>query len=124
MTRDGFIMLVMGYTGPTAMQIKEAYIEAFNMMEWKLSQPVREREAKMMAYYEREAVRRERKANKVSDSEIMQMIELRNKRFTVREISAQLQRSFSTVRDHLRDARKNGLLDLAPGQGWLLPEVK
>lgn len=35
--RDGFMLLVMGYTGKKAMQIKIAYIEAFNQMEAKLS---------------------------------------------------------------------------------------
>lgn len=33
MTRDGFTMLVMGYTGTTAMRFKEAYIKRFNEME-------------------------------------------------------------------------------------------
>lgn len=33
LTRDGFVMLVMGYTGKRAMQFKEAYIKRFNQME-------------------------------------------------------------------------------------------
>jgi Rha family phage regulatory protein len=33
MTRDGFTVLVMGYTGKKAMKFKLAYIEAFNQME-------------------------------------------------------------------------------------------
>lgn len=33
LTRDGFVMLVMGFTGKKAMQFKEAYIKAFNEME-------------------------------------------------------------------------------------------
>ena len=33
MTRDGFTMLVMGYTGPKAMRFKEIYIKRFNEME-------------------------------------------------------------------------------------------
>ena len=37
MTRDGFTFLVMGYTGERAMRFKEAYINAFNMMERKLA---------------------------------------------------------------------------------------
>lgn len=123
MTKDGFMILVMGYTGPKAMQFKIAFIEAFNMMEWKLSQPARERETKLLAYYEREAVRRERKDNKVSDAEILRMVELKNQRFTNPEISQQLQRSKTTVAEHLRIARQAGLIDLAPGQTWLLPEV-
>lgn len=33
MTRDGFTMVAMGYTGAKAMQFKEAYIKAFNTYE-------------------------------------------------------------------------------------------
>lgn len=33
LTRDGFTMLVMGYTGQKAMQFKELYIKRFNEME-------------------------------------------------------------------------------------------
>ena len=33
MTRDGFAMLVMGFTGNRAMRFKEAYIKRFNEME-------------------------------------------------------------------------------------------
>lgn len=33
MTRDGFTMLIMGYTGPKAMHFKELYIRRFNEME-------------------------------------------------------------------------------------------
>lgn len=33
LTRDGFTLLVMGYTGKKAMEFKEAYINAFNQME-------------------------------------------------------------------------------------------
>lgn len=32
-TRDGFMLLAMGFTGKAAMQFKVAYIEAFNAME-------------------------------------------------------------------------------------------
>lgn len=37
LTRDGFMMVAMGYTGEKAMQLKEAYINAFNEMERKLT---------------------------------------------------------------------------------------
>ena len=33
MTKDGFTILAMGFTGAKAMQFKEAYIKAFNKME-------------------------------------------------------------------------------------------
>lgn len=35
-TRDGFMFLVMGFTGKTAAKWKEAYIKAFNEMEAKI----------------------------------------------------------------------------------------
>ena len=35
-TRDGFVFLVMGFTGKTAAKFKEAYINAFNAMEERL----------------------------------------------------------------------------------------
>lgn len=44
MTRDGFTMLVMGYTGETAMRFKEAYIRQFNEMEKLLRGKMLERE--------------------------------------------------------------------------------
>lgn len=36
LTRDGFTLLVMGYTGPKAMEFKVRYIDAFNAMEQEL----------------------------------------------------------------------------------------
>jgi len=39
MTKDGFILLVMGFTGKRAMEIKIAYINAFNRMAAQLAQP-------------------------------------------------------------------------------------
>lgn len=44
MTRDGFTMLAMGYTGEKAMKFKEAYIRQFNEMEKVLRGKVIERE--------------------------------------------------------------------------------
>ena len=44
MTRDGFTMLVMGYTGEKAMKFKEAYIRQFNAMEKVLIGKMKERE--------------------------------------------------------------------------------
>lgn len=44
MTRDGFTILVMGYTGEKAMKFKEAYIRQFNAMEKVLIGKLRERE--------------------------------------------------------------------------------
>lgn len=44
MTRDGFTLLVMGYTGELAMNFKEAYIKQFNAMEEILRGKLIERE--------------------------------------------------------------------------------
>lgn len=33
LSKDGFVILAMGFTGPNAMRFKEAYINAFNAME-------------------------------------------------------------------------------------------
>lgn len=44
MTRDGFTLLVMGYTGELAMKFKEAYIRQFNAMEAALRGKLVERE--------------------------------------------------------------------------------
>lgn len=44
MTRDGFTILVMGYTGEKAMHFKEAYIKQFNAMEKALQGKLIERE--------------------------------------------------------------------------------
>lgn len=44
MTRDGFTLLVMGYTGELAMKFKEAYIAQFNAMESALQGKLLERQ--------------------------------------------------------------------------------
>lgn len=44
MTRDGFTLLAMGYTGELAMKFKEAYIRQFNAMESALIGKTVERE--------------------------------------------------------------------------------
>lgn len=44
MTRDGFTLLVMGYTGHKAMKFKEAYIKQFNAMEKQLKEKLVERQ--------------------------------------------------------------------------------
>lgn len=44
MNRDGFTLLVMGYTGEKAMKFKLAYIRQFNAMEKALFERIKERE--------------------------------------------------------------------------------
>jgi phage regulator Rha-like protein len=41
MTKDGFMFLVLGFSGAKAAAIKESYIAAFNMMEQALKQNTR-----------------------------------------------------------------------------------
>lgn len=41
MTRDGFVLLVMGFTGGEALRWKIAYLEAFNRMETQLAEAAR-----------------------------------------------------------------------------------
>ncbi len=43
-TKDGFVMLVMGYSGEKAFKFKEDYIKAFNYMESELKRIHKERE--------------------------------------------------------------------------------
>ncbi|KAA0805635.1 transcriptional regulator [Bacillus sp. JAS102] len=38
LNRDGFVMLIMGFTGDKAFEFKEMYIDEFNRMEEKLKQ--------------------------------------------------------------------------------------
>ena len=44
MTRDGFTLVAMGYTGEKAMKFKEGYIRQFNEMEKLLIGKIRERD--------------------------------------------------------------------------------
>ena len=50
MNRDGFTLLVMGYTGEKAMQFKLAYIKQFNAMEELLKEKQTEREIGIVAH--------------------------------------------------------------------------
>lgn len=51
MTKDGFMLLTMGYTGQTAMSIKEQYINAFNKLHvYYVKQWTKAKEAEMRNY--------------------------------------------------------------------------
>ncbi|MBE4471863.1 Rha family transcriptional regulator [Vibrio parahaemolyticus] len=52
MTKDGFIFLVMGFTGKQAAAIKEAYINAFNQMAEELQRQKEERYGNPIYYNE------------------------------------------------------------------------
>lgn len=64
-TRDGFMFLVMGFTGKTAAKWKEAYIKAFNEMEAKIraeqmAKAIEEHDKKEAEEYEKLLEREER----------------------------------------------------------------
>lgn len=64
-TRDGFMFLVMGFTGKTAAKWKEAYIKAFNEMEAKIraeqmAKAIEEHDRKEAIEYEKLLEREER----------------------------------------------------------------
>lgn len=64
-TRDGFMFLVMGFTGKTAAKWKEAYIKAFNEMESKIraeqmAKAIEEHDRKEAEEYEKLLEREER----------------------------------------------------------------
>ena len=54
MTKDGFMFLVMGFTGKQAAQIKEAYINAFNVMAAQLAE--RQRPAETLTASEQQTL--------------------------------------------------------------------
>lgn len=69
-TRDGFMFLVMGFTGKTAAKWKEAYIKAFNEMEAKIraeqmAKAIEEHDRKEAEEYEKLLEREEREEAEV-----------------------------------------------------------
>ena len=65
LTRDGFTLLAMGFTGQKALQWKLKYIEAFNKMEEKLKQGMPNMsQAEIIAMMAQNNVEIEKKANK------------------------------------------------------------
>ena len=70
MTRDGFTLLAMGFTGKKALQFKLAYIQAFNAMEQKIIELLAERKSE-----EWRAVRQDgKRGNKKMCSIIQQVL--------------------------------------------------
>lgn len=64
MSKDGFMLLVMGYSGDAAMQIKLAYIDAFNWMTSQLERILKSD----MARYNQVSLKREQRKQHVSCS--------------------------------------------------------
>lgn len=66
MTKDGFTLLAMGYTGDMAMKFKEEYIAAFNSMEQTIKTggfqvPTSFREALLLAAQQQEKIEEQQK---------------------------------------------------------------
>lgn len=57
MDRDGFMLLVMGFTDPKSMQVKEKYIEVFNGMESELKRIYTERQQWQIERYKGVVIR-------------------------------------------------------------------
>lgn len=77
MTRDGFSLLVMGFTGKSALEWKLKYIEAFNRMEKKLRDPQPMSTAQLFAMQARLNLEQEQrlKALEASSAETSQTVE-------------------------------------------------
>ncbi|GAB7078718.1 Rha family transcriptional regulator [Megalodesulfovibrio paquesii] len=117
LTRDGFSMLVMGYTGPEAMRWKEGYIAAFNALEaavkTSLVQRLRQAEAERQAL---EATHRERVAGLLALPDERRQLLLRVGRYAKMglarwEITRLTGLHKDTIRKILRQAEALGLID-------------
>ena len=81
-TRDGFMFLVMGFTGKTAAKWKEAYIKAFNEMEAKIraeqmAKAIEEHDRKEAEEYDRLLKREDREEAEV-DRRVEELARQRN----------------------------------------------
>lgn len=100
LTRDGFSLLVMGFTGKKALEWKLKYIEAFNLMEQK----IRERysdispQLQFLIDMERKQKQLEKKQEEL-ESKIADISEIRDNTikatFEYGRISSELQKSIS-----------------------------
>lgn len=105
-TRDGFTLLVMGYTGEKAMQFKKAYIAAFNEMERKLA-PRNYKDALLAlvaAEEQREALEVQNKVLQITAAKYegqTDTVEL----YKVGEIAEELGTTAVTLNRFLRDCR-------------------
>lgn len=99
MTRDGFTLLVMGFTGAQAMRFKILWLEAFNRMEEELARGSGQREALLVM----ELLR----TNPLwADIRRYTLMGLKQK-----EICKLVDRCKDTVRAHTRRLRELGLLE-------------
>ncbi len=130
MTRDGFVFLVMGFTGRKAAAFKEAYINAFNVMELELKNRQLNLESNMaesnlalqeellglkdeiitMLKAQLAAVPKRIKRRPLTDDDRKEMYRLHLQGMNSVEIGKKIERSDGTVRGTLIEFR-NGLLN-------------
>lgn len=117
MTRDGFSILAMGFTGAEAMRWKEAYISAFNQMEREIlsrrelaspPQAVRSGDSYVMSV---DARLQELEA-RLSETQLLNQFLLRGHRVAKKELtvaeSGEIVRLFRNGVDHKAIARRLG----------------
>ena len=105
-TRDGFILLVMGYTGEKAMRFKKAYIAAFNEMERRLApQNYKEALLALVAAEEaREAIESQNKALQLTAAKYEGQTDTVGL-YKIGEIAEQLGISARRLNEFLKDCR-------------------
>ena len=104
MTRDGFSLLVMGFTGREAMRFKIAWLEAFNRMEAELARSRDGRAAALRA----EVLR--------LDPRLKALLRYRKMGLSRRELALLLRVGASTVGVLMRRLRDLGFIEEPPRQ--------
>jgi hypothetical protein len=124
---SGYLMLAKTFTDDLSWNVQRELVNVYfstRKIIAAIKDKVIELQGKVIDAYEREAVRRERRANKFSEVELTRMVEMANNRYTIAEISNLLQRSRTTIQDHMRKARQAGLIIYDAAQASFFPEVR
>lgn len=117
MTKDGFTLLAMGYTGDMAMKFKEEYIAAFNTMEQTLKSggfqvPTSFREALLLAAQQQEKIEEQQKqlAEQAPKVLFANAVETSQKSCLIGELAKILRQNglISEKRDYSRGCEKKG----------------
>lgn len=119
-TLSGYLMLVKPLTDDLSWKVQRMLVKNY----FEATKTVAELKDELLDMYRKYVAIQSRKMNKVSDAEVTQIVELKKQGKQTSEIAREIGRDKSTVRRHAADARQLGLFDLAPGQGWMLPEVR
>lgn len=119
-TRDGFMFLVMGFTGKTAAKWKEAYIKAFNEMEAKIraeqmAKAIEEHDRKEAIEYEKLLEREEREEAAI-DARVAAMPPAKSRKGQAEPQTTEQQTNGSIIEDY-NGKRVVSSLTLAKLQG-------